>query len=149
MGNFRTHVDSQQVFLLGFCPCRSADWISGNNSACRWNHAGVWRRTLKCWHLLFALKTESWWVRSEESFVISCLMADQNAINFQNYSFHLNALPKLKLSKGLRIFPFNITDTPIYSVYAQQQRNVRVGLYIGKQDCSIPFLSVLEILFAT
>lgn len=107
MGNFQTHVDSQQVFFLGFCPCRSGAWISGNDSAYHWNHAGVWRRTLKCWHLIFAAKTKSWWVRSEASFVISCLMADQNTINFQNYSFHLNAFPKLKLSKALCIFPFN------------------------------------------
>lgn len=107
MGNFQTRVDSQQVFLWGFCPCRSGDWISGNNSAYRWNQAGVWRRILKCWHLIFAPKTESWWVRSEASFVISCLMEDQNVINFQNYSFHLNAFPKLKLSKGLCVFSLN------------------------------------------
>jgi len=34
-------------------------------------------------------------------------MAEQNAINFQNYLLHLNSFPKLKPSKGLCIFPIS------------------------------------------
>lgn len=41
-----------------------------------------------------------------------------------------------------------LTVTPICSVRAQTQRNVHMlGLYIGKPDCSFPFLSLLEISF--
>lgn len=41
-----------------------------------------------------------------------------------------------------------LTVTPICCIRAQTQRNVHMlGLYIGKLDCSFPFLSVLEISF--
>lgn len=66
------------MFLLGFCP-RPRD---------------------------ISRSAEGWWARLEANFVISHVIAEQNAINFRNYPFFLNAFSKLKLCKSLAFFPF-------------------------------------------